>query len=361
MSEVNPPGFLQNAGSVHTAEILRENSNVLTGGGWTSASQHARGGINPALGLAYSVLQNGSPNMSVNVGSGHALVSGTETAKQSIYSCFNDGTVNKTITASDPSLPRIDIVVLKVQDTFYSGVTNAWSIAVVTGVAASSPAVPAAPANSITIGQIAVGAGVTTIVNANITDTRPFLAAVGGITPVKSQTERDALQGNYAGMAVWRQDTTPDRLEIWDGSTWSQLVPTPAVSAVDATSRTTTSTSFTTVLSPAGTCGVAFVAPYSGKVLINHAVELANSGSGFTICAPAVRTGAVVGSGSTTLASTADNGVRCDQSTLIRAGASYLLTGLTSGASYNVTLEQIVGTGTGTFVRRNVIVVPLAA
>jgi hypothetical protein len=219
VTEVNPPGFLQNAGATHTAEITREIMNVLTGGGQTSGStQRARGGVHPSLGSKFSVTQAGSPNMTVDVGSGHALIPGTENLKQAVYSCFNDGTVSKAIAASDPSLPRIDLVVIKVQDSFYSGAPNTWSIAVVTGVAAGSPAVPTAPANSIILAQVAVGAGVTSIVTANITDRRFYLTATGGIIPVRDQAERDALVGAYDGLTVWRQDI--DAIQTWNGASW---------------------------------------------------------------------------------------------------------------------------------------------
>jgi hypothetical protein len=159
--------------------------------------------------------------MTVDVGSGHILVPGTENAKQALYSCFNDATKNVSIAASDPSLPRIDIIVAKVQDAFYSGATNAWSIVAVTGTAAGSPAVPTAPANAIILAQIAVGAGVTSIVNANITDRRFYLAATGGLTPVASQTERDALAGVYSGLPVWRSDR--ESLEIRGASAWNEF------------------------------------------------------------------------------------------------------------------------------------------
>lgn len=217
MTEVNPPGFQQNAGAVHSAEIMREAFNVLTGGRFSNSfSQRARGGVHPNLGGFLFVSQNGTPNMSVQISTGHALVAGTEGATQGSYVCFNDATVNRTVAASDPSLPRIDIVVARVRDSVYSGATNAWALEVVTGVAASSPAVPTAPANSMILAQVAVAAGATTIVNGNITNLQPYLTAVGGLLPVRTQTERDALVGLYDGMAVWRQDT--DMMQVYNGS-----------------------------------------------------------------------------------------------------------------------------------------------
>ena len=132
----------------------------------------------------------------------------------------------------------------------------------------------------------------------------------------------------------------------------------PTQSAFDQTSRTTTSTTFTSVLTPAGLCGLVFTAPPSGKVTIDHSVELKNSSTFYSICAPSVRAGSTIGSGTIIFPSQFDYGVRNDQSALLRNSSSHLLTGLTPGSVYNVSLEQVVGGGTGTFVRREVIVRP---
>ncbi len=130
-------------------------------------------------------------------------------------------------------------------------------------------------------------------------------------------------------------------------------------SAVDLTSRTTTSVTFTGTMTPAGLCGVAFIAPPSGNVTIHWSVELKNSGANATGCSPAVRTDTVVGSGSPVLAASFDYAIRNDSVDFIRAGSTYLLTGLTPGNQYNVSLEQVVTAGTGTFARRAVQVVPV--
>lgn len=121
-----------------------------------------------------AVTQNGTPNMSVNVAAGSVVIDGTESATQGFYHFMNDATLNVAIAASHATLPRIDLIVAKVQDAQYSGATNAGSIVAVTGTAAASPVAPSAPANSVILAQIAVAAAVTSITNANITDLRPF-------------------------------------------------------------------------------------------------------------------------------------------------------------------------------------------
>jgi hypothetical protein len=156
----------------------------------------------------------------VNVASGQVYVPGTEGATQFVYSCVNDATKNLTITASDPTNPRIDIVVAKVQDTAYSGGVNSWSLAVVAGTPSGSPAVPTAPANSVTLAHVAVAAGVTSIVNANITDKRPFAAALGGVIPCTNATRPTNIP---ASQLIYETDT-----DFWyyqnASAAWTNLV-----------------------------------------------------------------------------------------------------------------------------------------
>jgi hypothetical protein len=119
--------------------------------------------------------------MGVTVGVGRAWVPGTNVANfsgttysaQALYFALNDGPVTKTITAADPTNPRIDIVVLQVNDSQYSGATNDAEINVIPGAPAASPTAPTAPANSLVLAQVAVAANATSITNANITAAPP--------------------------------------------------------------------------------------------------------------------------------------------------------------------------------------------
>lgn len=181
MTVRTPPSWLQ-AGS-HPAEddrLLLDNllsqPGVLTLGTGAFAA-------NEDLGVA----QHSTPNMSVDVASGAAAIAGSLSAVQGTYHAFNDALLNVLISASDPTNPRIDLIVFKVQDAAYTGATNSASIVAVTGTAAGSPVAPAAPANCIVLAQIAVGAGVTTIVNANITDKRTAGGTRGLVGPLSAR------------------------------------------------------------------------------------------------------------------------------------------------------------------------------
>lgn len=107
-------------------------------------------------------------------------------------------------------------------------------------------------------------------------------------------------------------------------------------------------------------CGAAFTAPNSGAVMISYAADLDNSlASASTNLAPVVRTGAVVGSGSTILAASLDTCIRNVGTDDRRYGATLLVEGLTAGSAYNVRLEHRVSGSTGTIQQRNVVVTPV--
>jgi hypothetical protein len=155
----NPPSWLQNGS--HTAENDRLTANQIV---W------AQTGVRRTNDLVVS--QSGTPGMSVSIAAGWAIVVGNFTSNMGAYSIYNDAAVTGTITAADPTNPRIDRVCLTVSDSAYTGSTNIVTVNVVAGTPAGSPSAPATPTNSISLATVLVGAGVTTILNANITDTR---------------------------------------------------------------------------------------------------------------------------------------------------------------------------------------------
>jgi hypothetical protein len=151
-----PPSWLQNGS--HPAE----NDRLTTQAIWKTT------GIINATDL--QITQNGGGNMSVNVSSGYAAIVGTTQTNMGTYMAFNDASTNLTISTSSSSNPRIDLVVVTINDAYYTGTLNNVLFQVIAGTPASSPTVPATPANSLALGQIAVGTSVTSILTANITN-----------------------------------------------------------------------------------------------------------------------------------------------------------------------------------------------
>lgn len=126
----------------------------------------------------------------------------------------------------------------------------------------------------------------------------------------------------------------------------------------------TTSTSFTQTLTSVSVVGASFVAPTSGIVAVFvKAVASNNTAGSYSIVDFEVRQGAVVGSGTVVRAAT-DNTAGVLQSTTVNGQgtivSSDLITGLTAGASYNVTpVYKIAGGGsTASFNRRQAMVLP---
>lgn len=215
MTVVNPPGWLQNAGATHTAAQMRTYVGGLLIPGSTGTTV-ANGGVNPSLGNRLQVTQTGSPSMAILVRSGVAWVPGTESGTQGSYGVMNDADVTLSIATAHATLPRIDIVVFKVEDSQYSGSNNQASLAVVTGTPAGSPSAPSAPVNSITLAQVAVAAAASSITNANISDRRSMLTASGGVFVCTSSTRPTNV---LEGQTIYETDT--DSIYSYDGSSWT--------------------------------------------------------------------------------------------------------------------------------------------
>lgn len=154
----NPPSWLQNGS--HPAENDRLTTKAL----WNTT------GIIGSSSLAVSA--SSPAGMSVVVASGWAAIVGNSTTNMGTYVAYNDANVTLTITAADPSNPRIDRVVATVRDSYYSGSDDDVIFQVIAGTPAASPSAPATPNNSISLATVSVAAGASTIVGANITDTR---------------------------------------------------------------------------------------------------------------------------------------------------------------------------------------------
>ena len=103
----------------------------------------------------FLVSQSGTPGMSVQVATGWAWILGSTTSTQGMYATYNDAATTLTISTADPTNPRIDVI-----------------LQVITGTPAASPSAPATPASSLVLATVAVAAGATSILNANITDAR---------------------------------------------------------------------------------------------------------------------------------------------------------------------------------------------
>jgi hypothetical protein len=158
--------------------------------------------------------------MSVDVAAGRAVLVGTHFSFQGTYGVDARSTTNLVVSAAHGTLDRKDLVVAKVEDQAYTGSTSAWSLAVVDGTAAVSPAEPDPPANSLTLAMIDVPAADGAIGSAQITDRRTYTgraAALGGVIVCTSQTR----PAQSAGRVIYETDT--GNLLVSNGTTFGSV------------------------------------------------------------------------------------------------------------------------------------------
>ena len=189
MTVHTPPSWLQNGS--HPAENDRLTTQAL----WATT------GIIKASSLA--VTANSPVGMSVLVADGWAAIVGTIQPDMGTYVAYNDATVTLTIATANPTNPRIDLVCMTVNDSYYAAGDDNVVLQVITGTPAGSPVAPATPDNSIALATVAVSAGALSINSGNITDLRVLVTTnipeVGDISSVIAGT---GLSGGGSSGAV---------------------------------------------------------------------------------------------------------------------------------------------------------------
>lgn len=228
MAIINPVSYLQNR-TDHTGQTDRLGLNALLQEGPSLTNVSWRPGCIGANDM--KVVAAGTPNMTVIVGPGQGFVT-QAAAGGGAYACTNDANVTLTITAAHASLPRRDLIILRVEDSFYVGAVNQGSLQVVTGTAAASPTDPAVTGNYILLARVTVAAAATSITNGVITDIRPRTGASNGILWLATTAERDALTNIGSSQLVYVAQTdgfygrsaAGTWVPLWEDSTWQ--VPT---------------------------------------------------------------------------------------------------------------------------------------
>jgi hypothetical protein len=168
---------------------MTETPNFMDGTNFTEANFAAfmksivqADGYVSGVGSEVAVIQHTPADMIVIAGTGEAWVQGVK------YT--NSAAKDIAITAAHASLARIDRIILRL-----TWASNTCAAVVLTGTAAASPAAPTLAQDAsvweISLAQVLVGAGVTSILTANITDERLTNAGVAACRLGKMHVELD--------------------------------------------------------------------------------------------------------------------------------------------------------------------------
>lgn len=338
-------------GSVVDAQDARLATGTLVQAG--AGPTQVRQGIKPAAGTPGLVKQTGTASKNVTAEPFQAVIQGTRATAAGPYLATLDAQATLdllTATPSDATNARKDLIIARQSDTQWSDASTVMAVQQVVGTPSGSPVDPTPTAGDyVTLARVTIPALATTITAAMITDLRPYAVATGGILPVTSQTERDALS-KYVGMSVWRMDTTPNQLETWNGSGWVVVGPQPASAyandfASTARSINTTATYVDYTSQPAVTVTV----PASGRLWCQWGFRGYNNASTTSTArlAPALTGANTVApvandSGAATVVIGATSGAPSTSPEPASAGKLY--TGLTPGST-TVTLKAYISSG----------------
>ncbi len=180
-------------------------------------------GVVDVPGASLEVLQNLGTDMNVKIGSGtafdRAVVAGDLAGQGTFLPEHQNATQVLAVAASDPTLDRIDLVILKVyDDTFDSSGNNYADLEVITGTPDASPTPPALPSTSIPLAEILVQNAVTQIVNGDITDKRIEYQLAASLQSSAHDEVRDSAE--VASATATTSDASKASVSLTIPTTW---------------------------------------------------------------------------------------------------------------------------------------------
>lgn len=112
------------------------------------------------------VVAQATPNMTVQVSPGRAVCP-TPASDGGGYAVMNDAALNINVSPVS-TLPRVDLVLLSVDDADYSGAIYGAKVTVLAGTPAASPVPPNQPAGTLLLATLNLLANATSVVNSAI-------------------------------------------------------------------------------------------------------------------------------------------------------------------------------------------------
>lgn len=309
---------------------------VLTAGSLDNTSQ---------IPVALKVTTAGS-GLNLNIARGAALVE-RALSLNGTYRVASYATGTVTLGTADATNPRWDRIDLQVLDGAVgdNGGTSLTQFIVTPGVASGSPALAAAPVNSIPLGFVKLPAGTTTITSGMVFDNRRSAALAGAVrvclpgdllTDVGFMVSELRDTTGIGGFSIDRWDTD---LEAWlpvidltgAGGRYTKFTAAQTVT-------TTTSTTYVNMVTGATLCGHSFIAPPSGITRIAWGVNALSSvaGSSTVFVGVSVAVGSTVGSGTSVLAANNDEAIEVGNNQNTPGYRCRYQTALTPGTTYNV-------------------------
>ncbi|MGW9299429.1 hypothetical protein ACWHA3_01200 [Streptomyces cyaneofuscatus] len=200
MALINPPAWMQ-AGSYPARTDRLALTALLSYPGFAvdeSRPMRIRQGIKPSYqNQQLRVRAATTPNMTVIVSGGFAIIDQHDTGGSGTYIIANDGDVTLTVQpAGGAGQYRRDTVVVSAYDAEYSGSVSEARLEVIQGpyAATAGAAVRGSlPANAQILADLAIGPSQASVAAGNITDVRQYTVTAGGIVPVSSSVAPNRL------------------------------------------------------------------------------------------------------------------------------------------------------------------------
>lgn len=223
MTVLSPPYALGANGQVLSGKLLRHS----LGATWRPSTAAVSAASGVAQGPAGSCMELTLVNATtLRVNPGVAVIQGTQSADQGQYEVVNDSQITLPVTGQNASQYRRSLVVVEVNDSQAAGVassatTDRAQLRIVDGAlsAVAPGTLPALPANSLALGEVAIPPAGQTVA---VTAYNPRTTGRGGLLYAYNDTSTVPGHGGEPGAYMGQTRVIGDgRVEWWNGTQWT--------------------------------------------------------------------------------------------------------------------------------------------